>query len=213
MHCFKSTARARWKPFCVGTVPSPDHALSNKISLHSQPPHWRHVFLQKRAALPIEIWAAVPLLPFLLFLLIVIRNTFIPSFTDICNPNNLPINRKTRNCCFKSRVMFPSPTQWPLREPLSVTDTYHDSCSLLSEPEPQSSISFTTHPLSLKRPATSPSLLPTWPYLPHYKLSPSSPTHHWAHHHRSPAPRTVPGTKQASKILVQHIHATKKYIY
>lgn len=40
--------------FCVGTVPSTDHALRNKLFLHSQPPHGCHVFLQKRVAVSFD---------------------------------------------------------------------------------------------------------------------------------------------------------------
>lgn len=75
------------------------------------------VLTEERVALSTDIWATVPLLPFLLFLWI-IRNVFILPFIDICNPINLPTSRKTRNCCFKIRVMFPSFTQWPMTETL-----------------------------------------------------------------------------------------------
>lgn len=40
--------------FRVGTVPSTDHALRNKLFLHSQPPHGCHVFLQKRVAVSFD---------------------------------------------------------------------------------------------------------------------------------------------------------------
>lgn len=95
-----------------------------------------------------------------------------------------------------------------MKEMLSVTDTSHDSWSLLSGSEPQSSVSFTTHLLSLIWPATSPSLLPIWPSCPSCRPYPSSATHQRAHRSRVPAPSRVLNAQQASKILLQLIHAT-----
>ena len=109
---------------------------------------------------------------FLLFLWIVIRNIFIPSITNICNPVCLPTSRKTRNRSFKIRVIFPSSSQWTLRVTPSVTNTHYVSWSRVREPATRFSISFTVHPhpgpliVLLLRPVTSPACLPDWPPAP-----------------------------------------------
>lgn len=136
---------------------------------------------------------------FLLFLWIVIKNIFIPSIINICNPICLPTSRKIRNHSFKIKVILPSSAQWTLRDTPSVTNTHHDSWSLLREPETWFSISFTVHPpliLLMVRSVTSPSYLPACP--PTCQKPVSSSTHRWAHHHWSPTPMTLPTTKQVS---------------
>lgn len=189
---------------CVGSVPSVDHALGNKIFLHSQPPHQCHVFLE-RVALSIDTRATALLLPSLLFLWIVIRNIFTPSFTDTCDPINLSTNKKTQHCPCKSGTCFHHPPndQWEKR---SVTDTSHDSWSLLSEPEPQSSVSFTLH-ISCwwdlqSHPHTFPSSFLT-SLLP--SVSPAQSTDELT----TLPPQLLPWclTQQASKTLIQLIHA------
>lgn len=124
---------------CVGSVPSVDHALGNKIFLHSQPPHQSHVFLE-RVALSIDTRATALLLPSLLFLWIVIRNIFIPSFTDICGPINLSTNKKTQHCRCKSETCFhhPPDDQWE-KCSLSLTLVMiHGHCWMNQNLSPQS---------------------------------------------------------------------------
>ena len=152
---------------------------------------------RERVALSTDTQATALLLPSLLFLWIVIRNIF----TDTCDPINLPTNKKTRLCHCKSGTRFHHPPndQWEKR---SVTDTSHDSWSLLSEPEPQSSVSFTLHlshwwDLQSHPSSFLTSLQPS--------VSPAQPTNEL----HTLYPQLLPWclTQQASNIIIHLIHA------
>ena len=93
-----------------------------------------------------------------------------------------------------------------MREMLSVTDTSHDSWSLLNEPEPQSSVSFTLHiscwwDLQF-HPHTFPSSFLT-------SLQPSVSPAQSTNKLTTLRPQFLPWclTQQVSKILIQLIHA------